>query len=80
MRKRFMMLMVAGVLGVGLAPAASADTYRVAQDDTAASEDDDGTDYGWIGLLGLAGLAGLMGPNGGTTSSTESLAATGLTS
>ena len=61
MRKRLMMLMVAGVLGVGLPPAASADTYRVAQDDTAESEDDDGTDYGWIGLLGLAGLAGLMG-------------------
>lgn len=63
MRKRLMILMVAGVVGVGLAPAASADTYRVAQDDTTASDDDDGTDYGWIGLLGLAGLAGLMGRN-----------------
>ena len=32
-----------------------------AADDDATSEEDDGTDYGWIGLLGLAGLAGLMG-------------------
>ena len=61
MRKRLMMLMVVGVVGVGMAPAASADTYRVAQDDTAASEDDEDTDYGWVGLLGLAGLAGLLG-------------------
>ncbi|MBM1169879.1 WGxxGxxG family protein [Microvirga arabica] len=25
------------------------------------TQNDDGTDYGWIGLLGLVGLAGLMG-------------------
>jgi hypothetical protein len=28
--------------------------------DTTRTNDDNGTDYGWIGLLGLAGLAGLM--------------------
>lgn len=64
MRNRLTLLLAVAILGVGFAvPTASADVYRVAQDDTtAASEDDDGTDYGWIGLLGLAGLAGLAGP------------------
>ena len=63
MRKRLTLLLAVAILGVGLAaPSASADVYRVAQDDTTAeSEDDDGADYGWIGLLGLAGLAGLAG-------------------
>jgi MYXO-CTERM domain-containing protein len=63
MRNRFTLLLVVAILGVGAAaPGASADVYRVAQDDTTAeADDDDGTDYGWIGLLGLAGLAGLAG-------------------
>lgn len=63
MRNRLTLLLAVAILGVGLAaPGASADVYRVAQDDTAEeSDDDDGTDYGWIGLLGLAGLAGLAG-------------------
>ena len=62
MRKRLMMLLVVGVLGVGVAPTASADTFRVAQDTTTETDDEsEGTDYGWIGLLGLAGLAGLLG-------------------
>lgn len=33
------------------------DNIGTVQDNDA---DDDGTDYGWIGLLGLAGLAGLL--------------------
>ena len=63
MRKRLTLLLAVAILGVGFAaPGASADVYRVAQDDTTAeSDDDDGADYGWIGLLGLAGLAGLAG-------------------
>ena len=61
MRKRLTMLLVVGVLGLGVAPTGFADTYRVAQDTTTTEDDDEGTDYGWIGLLGLAGLAGLLG-------------------
>ena len=63
MRNRLTLLLVVAILGVGAAaPGASADVYRVAQDDTTEeADDDDGTDYGWIGLLGLAGLAGLAG-------------------
>jgi MYXO-CTERM domain-containing protein len=62
MRNRLTLLLLAAILGVGAAaPGASADVYRVAQDDTTEEADDDGTDYGWIGLLGLAGLAGLAG-------------------
>lgn len=57
------LLLSVAVLGVGTAaPTASADSYRVAQDEAKTTDDDDdGTDYGWIGLLGLAGLAGLLG-------------------
>lgn len=63
MRNRLTLVFVVAMLGVGAAaPGASADVYRVAQDDTTEQADDDeGTDYGWIGLLGLAGLAGLAG-------------------
>ncbi|MBB3110006.1 MYXO-CTERM domain-containing protein [Paenibacillus phyllosphaerae] len=28
-----------------------------------AAQDDDGTDWGWLGLLGLLGLAGMRGRN-----------------
>jgi len=57
MRKRFAVLLAASALGVGAAsPVAFAGTGT-----DAVTEDDGGTDYGWIGLLGLAGLAGLMG-------------------
>ena len=50
-------LLAARALDVGgMAPGVA-----FAADDDATSEEDDGTDYGWIGLLGLAGLAGLMG-------------------
>lgn len=31
-----------------------------AVNNTAARDDDDGFDYGWLGLIGLLGLAGLM--------------------
>jgi MYXO-CTERM domain-containing protein len=57
MRKRVVVLLSATALGVG-----AATPVALAQDTgEAATEEDDGTDYGWIGLLGLAGLAGLLG-------------------
>ena len=60
MRKRLTLLCAVALLGAGgLAPSAAAETVRVAQEDTGG--EDDGTDYGWLGLLGLAGLAGLLG-------------------
>ena len=34
---------------------------------TPATTQDDGFDWGWIGLLGLAGLAGLRGRRNDTT-------------
>lgn len=55
MRKRLVVLLAAGALGVGAtAPVAFGQ-------DTETTTEEDGTDYGWIGLLGLAGLAGLLG-------------------
>ena len=63
MRKLFALLALVALIAFGGAPSALAGSYdRVAQEDT-AEEDDDGMDYGWIGLLGLAGLAGLLGRN-----------------
>ncbi|HUQ22125.1 MAG TPA: WGxxGxxG family protein [Gaiellaceae bacterium] len=56
MRKRITVLLAATALGVG-----AATPVALAQDTDAGTEQDDGTDYGWIGLLGLAGLAGLLG-------------------
>jgi len=57
MRKRLALLLAASALGVGAAsPVALAGTGT-----DAVTEEDDGTNYGWIGLLGLAGLAGLLG-------------------
>lgn len=57
MRKRMLVLLAAGALGVG-----AASPVAFAQDtETEAASEEEGTDYGWIGLLGLAGLAGLLG-------------------
>jgi MYXO-CTERM domain-containing protein len=57
LRKRLVVLLAATALGVG-----AASPVALAQDTgTATEEEDDGTDYGWVGLLGLAGLAGLLG-------------------
>ena len=56
MRKRVLVLLAAALLGVG-----AASPVAFAQDDGTTTEEDDGTDYGWVGLLGLAGLAGLLG-------------------
>ena len=59
MRKRLSLLAIVSLFAFGATPTvAMAD--RVAQEET-QQEEDDGTDYGWIGLLGLAGLAGLLG-------------------
>jgi MYXO-CTERM domain-containing protein len=56
MKRRITILMAVAALGVGAtAPAA------FAQEEETTTEEDGGSDYGWIGLLGLAGLAGLMG-------------------
>ena len=56
MRKRVVVLLAATVFGVG-----AASPVALAQDTGATTEEEDGTDYGWVGLLGLAGLAGLLG-------------------
>ena len=57
MRKRVAVLLAATTFGVG-----AATPVALAQDTgEATTEEDDGTDYGWIGLLGLAGLGGLLG-------------------
>jgi MYXO-CTERM domain-containing protein len=58
MRKRMLVLLMAGTLGLGAAA-----PVALAQDplDPRTEEEDDGSDYGWVGLLGLAGLAGLLG-------------------
>ena len=56
MRTKVVVLLAAGALGVG-----AATPVALAQDTGTTTEEDDGTDYGWIGLLGLAGLAGLAG-------------------
>lgn len=56
MRKRVAVLLAATTFGVG-----AATPVALAQDTGTTTEEDDGTDYGWIGLLGLAGLAGLLG-------------------
>ena len=58
MRKRIVVLLAAGALGLGAAaPVALAQD----PDDPTTEEEDGGSDYGWVGLLGLAGLAGLLG-------------------
>lgn len=56
MRKRVVVLLAATAFGVG-----AASPVALAQDTGSAMEEEDGTDYGWVGLLGLAGLAGLLG-------------------
>jgi MYXO-CTERM domain-containing protein len=59
-KKLLALLACVALLGLGAAAPVAAQGYdRVAQEET--TDDDDGTDYGWIGLLGLAGLAGLLG-------------------
>jgi len=60
MRKRLALLTLVGLLGLGTgatAPALAQD--RVAQEETTNNEDE-GKDWGWIGLLGLLGLGGLL--------------------
>jgi MYXO-CTERM domain-containing protein len=56
MRKRVAVLLAVTAFGVG-----TASPVAHAQDSGDATEEEDGTDYGWVGLLGLAGLAGLLG-------------------
>lgn len=57
MRKRVLVLLSAAAIGVG----AASPVALAGETDEATTGEDDGTDYGWIGLLGLAGLAGLLG-------------------
>ena len=56
MRKRVAVLLAVTAFGVG-----AASPVALAQDSGDTTEEEDGTDYGWVGLLGLAGLAGLLG-------------------
>ena len=56
MRRRVMVLLAAIVVRVG-----AARLWLSLRTQARRHEEEDGTDYGWIGLLGLAGLAGLLG-------------------
>ncbi|PZO51643.1 MAG: hypothetical protein DCF15_14695 [Phormidesmis priestleyi] len=49
------------VLPSTLPASAQTDTDPITPGDTATTTDDDGFDWGWLGLLGLVGLAGLKG-------------------
>lgn len=49
------------VLPSTLPASAQTSTDPVAPVDTVVADDDDGFDWGWLGLLGLLGLAGLKG-------------------
>lgn len=42
-----------------------------ADDTVAVTTEDDGLDWGWLGLLGLIGLAGLRGRQNTTTTTTR---------
>ena len=64
------------ITAVALALVASAPVLaQEAADDTDAAvvttDQDNDTDWGWIGLLGLIGLAGLAGRRRDTTTSTR---------
>ena len=60
MKKRLGLLAVVAALGVGASSPVALGAERAAQE-TTGSEDDGGSDWGWVGLLGLGGLAGLLG-------------------
>ncbi|MGI8933896.1 MAG: WGxxGxxG family protein [Phormidesmis sp.] len=49
------------VLPSTLPASAQTATDPVVPDNTVVTTDDDGFDWGWLGLLGLVGLAGLKG-------------------
>ncbi len=49
------------VLPSTLPASAQTATDPVVPGDTVTTTDDDGFDWGWLGLLGLVGLAGLKG-------------------
>ncbi len=52
---------VGAALGFALGAAPMVGAQNVPETTTrTTTADDDGADWGWIGLLGLAGLAGLM--------------------
>jgi hypothetical protein len=61
---------------LALALLAASPTLVLAQGTTApggganTTQNDDGTDYNWIGLLGLVGLAGLLGRRNRDTTGT----------
>lgn len=69
MRHRISKLARAGALGSALflGPLAGVAAAQMVEDRPTATRQDDGMDWGWIGLLGLAGLAGLMGRERRTT-------------
>lgn len=48
-------------LGGALVPMVGDSVAQVTTDRTATTTNDDGPDFGWIGIFGLAGLAGLLG-------------------
>jgi len=56
------LLAMAGLLFVN-SPAMSQTADQGATTTSTDMDDDDGTDWGWVGLLGLIGLYGLKGKN-----------------
>lgn len=59
-------LLQVGVVAIGLGGAfipmmPSSEAQVTTGTDRTATADNDGVDFGWIGIFGLAGLAGLMG-------------------
>ena len=63
MRKLLQVSVVAIGLGGALVPMMSSSEAQVTTgtDRTTTTADNDGPDFGWIGIFGLAGLAGLLG-------------------
>ncbi|MFN2386331.1 MAG: WGxxGxxG family protein [Thermoanaerobaculia bacterium] len=59
-----------------LAQAQPAGDTAAAPATTTVDRDDDGTDWGWLGLLGLAGLMGLKRREPNTVSTTRTANAT----
>ena len=59
MRKTVAMLGICTLMLLGFGFSASAQTETGDTGGYARTTDDDGPDFGWLGLLGLAGLMGL---------------------
>lgn len=65
MTSKLLKLMSASILAIGLAITSTSlpASAQIAEPEIEAYEEDDGFDWGWLGLLGLIGLAGLSRGN-----------------